>query len=51
MEFLQPHKANLTPHPAPVAPFADLSGREGCGGAGLKSSEMGSVLSLGMVTN
>ena len=26
---LQPHTANLTPHPAPVAPVADQSGREG----------------------
>ncbi len=23
MAFLQPHTANLTPHPAPVAPLAD----------------------------
>jgi cytochrome oxidase assembly protein ShyY1 len=23
MAFLQPHTANITPHPAPVAPLAD----------------------------
>ena len=28
MAFLQPHTANLTPHPTPVVPLADLSGRE-----------------------
>ena len=32
MAFLQAHTANLTPHPAPVAPFADNGrGREGYG--------------------
>ena len=31
MAFLQPHTAIKTPHPAPVAPLADQSGREGWG--------------------
>ena len=29
MTVLQPLTANLTPHPVPVAPFADLSRRKG----------------------
>jgi hypothetical protein len=32
MAFLQAHTANLTPHPAPVAPLADQGPRMGDGG-------------------
>ena len=31
MAFVQPHTANLTPHPAPVAPLADRVAERGVG--------------------
>jgi len=41
MAFLQRHTANLTPHPAPVAPLADQSGQRNEWGVGFKVAKWG----------